>query len=71
MYVYVTYVDSSAAAHSLLLVLRLTAEANMASASSLSLLGFKQLSVHLVDCLKTPTDPRLAIKLEPEGEQQM
>ncbi|XP_041820717.1 zinc finger protein 2 homolog isoform X2 [Chelmon rostratus] len=38
----------------------------MASASSLSLLGFKQLSVHLVDCLKTPTDPRLAIKLEPE-----
>ncbi|XP_076580942.1 uncharacterized protein LOC143316961 [Chaetodon auriga] len=38
----------------------------MASASSLALLGFKQLSVHLVDCLKTPADPRPAIKVEPE-----
>ncbi|XP_044040336.1 uncharacterized protein LOC122870274 [Siniperca chuatsi] len=38
----------------------------MASSSSLSLLGFKQLSVYLVDCLKTPADLGPAVRLEPE-----
>lgn len=49
-------------------VYSLTEAENMASLSSLSLLGFKQLAVHLVDCMKTPADLRPGLKDEQEGE---
>ncbi|KAK2863380.1 hypothetical protein Q5P01_002913 [Channa striata] len=40
----------------------------MMSFSNLSQLGFKQLSVHLVDCMKTPTDLRLDLKQESKDD---